>query len=81
MSLLIKDVFHSLSTMAMSEEQHKPKNSNLPKVFIINYPNYLGRWPEKSVKVFIGLLQNVESNAAVKGLDVDKLVLTHIAVN
>ena len=47
----------------------------------INYPNYLGRWPEKSVKVFIGLLQNVESNAAVKGLDVDKLVLTHIAVN
>jgi len=40
-----------------------------------------GRWPQKSVKVVIGLLQNLESNAAVKGLDTEKLVLRHVQVN
>ena len=33
------------------------------------------------MKVFLGLLQNLEANANVKGLDVEKLSLTHIQVN
>ena len=37
-----------------------------------------GRWPVKSVKVLLGLLQNLESNATVKNLDLDKLVITHV---
>ncbi|CAD7937937.1 unnamed protein product [Amoebophrya sp. A25] len=40
-----------------------------------------GRWPEKSVKVVLGLLQNAGSNAEFKSLDMDKLVITHIQVN
>jgi ribosomal protein L22 len=27
---------------------------------------YTGRWPEKSVKVILGLLQNLAANAAVR---------------
>eukprot|EP01017_Pseudomicrothorax_dubius_P017145 TRINITY_DN19462_c0_g1_i1.p1 TRINITY_DN19462_c0_g1~~TRINITY_DN19462_c0_g1_i1.p1 ORF type:complete len:206 (-),score=66.62 TRINITY_DN19462_c0_g1_i1:132-749(-) len=40
-----------------------------------------GRWPQKSVKIILGLLQNLESNANVKNLDVKKLVISHIQVN
>merc|ERR1712159_170348 len=39
------------------------------------------RWPEKSVKMLIGLLKNAEANAESKNLDTDKLIITHIAVN
>jgi large subunit ribosomal protein L17e len=40
-----------------------------------------GRWPQKSVKVVLGLLQNIVANAAVKGLEEDKLVITHVQIN
>ena len=40
-----------------------------------------GRWPEKSVKVVLGLLQNLEANANVKSLEVEKLVINHVQVN
>lgn len=61
----------------MLEEPLKQKNLVLLKVFLLK----IGRWPEKSVKVMIGLLKNVEANAQVKGLEAEKLNLTHIAVN
>eukprot|EP00392_Amoebophrya_sp_AT5.2_P014348 g14497.t1 len=38
-----------------------------------------GRWPEKSVKVVMGLLRNAESNAEFKGLDAEKLLISHVA--
>nr|KAJ3421568.1 60S ribosomal protein L17 [Polyrhizophydium stewartii] len=40
-----------------------------------------GRWPVKSVEFILGLLKNAESNAEVKGLDIDKLVVRHVQVN
>lgn len=40
-----------------------------------------GRWPEKSARYLLDLLENAESNADVKGLDVDTLVVSHIQVN
>jgi large subunit ribosomal protein L17e len=40
-----------------------------------------GRWPTKSVKVVLNLLANLEANAKVKGLETEKLVLSHIQVN
>ena len=43
--------------------------------------NGQGRWPAKSVELLIGLLRNAESNAEVKGLDVDSLYISHIQVN
>merc|ERR1712080_649476 len=40
-----------------------------------------GRWPVKSATFLLQLLKNAESNADVKGLDVDSLVIDHIQVN
>ena len=39
-----------------------------------------GRWPEKSAEFLLQLLKNAESNADLKGLDVDRLVIDHIQV-
>merc|ERR1712182_47839 len=39
------------------------------------------RWPNKSCQFLLHLLKNAESNAEVKGLDVDNLELFHIQVN
>ena len=40
-----------------------------------------GRWPKKSCEHVLGLLKNAESNAEVKGLDTEALVVKHIQVN
>ncbi|KAJ3410909.1 60S ribosomal protein L17 [Chytridiales sp. JEL 0842] len=40
-----------------------------------------GRWPVKSAEFLLGLLKNAESNAEVKNLNVDALVVRHIQVN
>ncbi|KAL7672259.1 hypothetical protein ACOME3_007150 [Neoechinorhynchus agilis] len=40
-----------------------------------------GRWPAKSAKFLLDLLQNAESNAEFKGLDVDRLHVEHVLVN
>lgn len=40
-----------------------------------------GRWPVKSCKFILDLLKNAESNAEMKNLDVDNLVIEHIQVN
>ncbi|XP_020525440.1 60S ribosomal protein L17 isoform X2 [Amborella trichopoda] len=45
------------------------------------HPNGQGRWPVKSAKFILNLLKSAESNADVKGLDVDTLFLSHIQVN
>lgn len=39
-----------------------------------------GRFPEKSVKHVYQLLKNLLANAEAKGLDAEKLVITHFAV-
>ncbi|XP_027096230.1 large ribosomal subunit protein uL22y-like [Coffea arabica] len=45
------------------------------------HSNGLGRWPVKSASFILDLLKNAESNAEVKGLDVDSLFISHIQVN
>ncbi|KAL4189760.1 hypothetical protein AMTRI_Chr08g208750 [Amborella trichopoda] len=45
------------------------------------HPNGQGRWPVKSAKFILNLLKGAESNADVKGLDVDTLCISHIQVN
>ena len=39
-----------------------------------------GRWPEKSCRFLLDLLQNVESNAEQQGLELKKLQVAHIQV-
>uniref|UniRef100_A0A8B9XF25 Large ribosomal subunit protein uL22 n=1 Tax=Bos mutus grunniens TaxID=30521 RepID=A0A8B9XF25_BOSMU len=40
-----------------------------------------GRRPRKSAEFLLHMLKNAESNAELKGLDVDSLVIEHIQVN
>uniref|UniRef100_H0XTH2 Large ribosomal subunit protein uL22 n=1 Tax=Otolemur garnettii TaxID=30611 RepID=H0XTH2_OTOGA len=40
-----------------------------------------GQWPKKSAEFLLPMLKNTESNAELKGLDVDSLVIEHIQVN
>ena len=40
-----------------------------------------GRWPQKNAEFLVHMLKNAESNAELKGLDVDSLVIEHIQVN
>ncbi|XP_057605958.1 60S ribosomal protein L17-like [Hippopotamus amphibius kiboko] len=40
-----------------------------------------GRWPKKSAECLLHMLKNAESNAELKGLDADSLVIEHIQVN
>uniref|UniRef100_A0A287AZ41 Large ribosomal subunit protein uL22 n=1 Tax=Sus scrofa TaxID=9823 RepID=A0A287AZ41_PIG len=40
-----------------------------------------GRWPKKSAEFLLHMLKNAESNAELKFLDVDSLVIEHIQVN
>ncbi|XP_020245346.1 60S ribosomal protein L17-like [Asparagus officinalis] len=44
------------------------------------HSNGQGRWPVKSARFILDLLKNAESNADVKGLDVDALFVSHIQV-
>jgi len=39
-----------------------------------------GRWPEKPSRYILQLLKNLHSNSESKGLDVEKCVITHVAV-
>ncbi len=43
--------------------------------------NGQGRWPKKSVDAILGLLQNMESNAELKGLQPEALFIQHVQVN
>ena len=38
-----------------------------------------GRFPEKSIKHVVALLQNLKSNAELKGLDVERCQISHVA--
>ena len=40
-----------------------------------------GRWPEKSIKIVLGLLKNAAANAEAKKLDVEKLIIKKVIVN
>lgn len=38
-------------------------------------------WPQKATKTFLDLLTNIESNATSKGLDLEKVTITHANCN
>ena len=40
-----------------------------------------GRWPKKSAEFLLHVLRNAETDAELKGSDVDSLVIEHIQVN
>ena len=44
-------------------------------------PGNVGRWPVKAAAVYRDLLRNAASNAEIKGLDGDNLIIDHAQVN
>lgn len=40
-----------------------------------------GRWPEKSVKYLLTLIDNLENNAKAKQLNLEEMVITHVQLN
>lgn len=46
-----------------------------------NWKVPVGRWPQKSCRFLMGLLKNAESNAELRGIDTENLVVSHIQVN
>lgn len=40
-----------------------------------------GRWPQKSVRIVLNLLANLEANSKVRNLDPEKIVISHVQVN
>ena len=40
-----------------------------------------GRWPKKSCEAVLNILSNAEANAESKGLDTEKLFISHVQVN
>ena len=44
-----------------------------------NFKHHNGRFPEKSVKHVLSLLKNLKSNAEMKGLDVERCKVSHVA--
>merc|ERR1711862_864620 len=40
-----------------------------------------GRWPTKSIKVVMGLVENMIANATTKTLDAQDLVINHVQIN
>lgn len=46
-----------------------------------NWKVPVGRWPKKSCNFLLGLLKNAESNAEIRGLDTENLLVHHVQVN
>merc|ERR1711862_839183 len=40
-----------------------------------------GRWPTKSIKIVLGLIDNMIANANSKSLDAENLVINHVQIN
>merc|ERR1711982_273195 len=40
-----------------------------------------GRWPTKSIKVVLGLVENMIANANTKQLDAENLFVSHVQIN
>lgn len=46
-----------------------------------NWKVPVGRWPTKSCKYLLAMVKNAESNADIRGIDTDTLVIDHVQVN
>ncbi|GLD91749.1 hypothetical protein PINS_up000282 [Pythium insidiosum] len=46
-----------------------------------NAPGDKCKWPQKATKIILDLVKNAEANAEVKGLDTDKLFISHAQAN
>ena len=72
---------HIMKLWAVSWYEHYPYSCCIQQAKNHKAAGSQGRWPKKSATVLLQLLRNAESNAEVKMLNTDALVIDHIQVN
>lgn len=73
----LKDVLEHKSCIPYSRFDHSVGRCSAA----IQFGLTKGRWPEKSVRYFLGLIQNAKANAEAKKLNVEKLAIKNVFVN
>merc|ERR1712203_401675 len=65
---------HPVQPLQRFNRPHRPDQG-------VQVTNFIGSLAREVLRILLGMLKNSESNAEVKGLDVDALVIDHIQVN
>ena len=73
----LKEVLEHKKCIPFSRYDHSMGRTGQAK----NYGLTKGRWPEKSIKYILNLLQNAKANAESKKLNVEKLAIKRVVVN
>jgi large subunit ribosomal protein L17e len=73
----LKEVLEHKKCIPFSRYDHSMGRTGQAK----NYGLTKGRWPEKSIKYMLNLIQNAKANAEAKKLNVDKLAIKRVVVN
>ena len=73
----LKEVLEHKKCIPFSRYDHSMGRTGQAKYYGLTK----GRWPEKSIKYMLNLIQNARSNAEAKKLNVDKLAIKRVVVN
>ena len=73
----LKEVLEHKKCIPFSRYDHSMGRTGQAKCYGLTK----GRWPEKSIKYMLNLIQNARSNAEAKKLNVDKLAIKRVVVN
>jgi len=73
----LKEVLEHKKCIPFSRYDHSMGRTGQAKVYGLTK----GRWPQKSIKYILNLLQNARANAEAKKLNVDKLAIKRVVVN
>ncbi|XP_061010024.1 large ribosomal subunit protein uL22-like [Dama dama] len=76
-----RETAQAIKCMHIRKATKYPKDVTLKKQCAKQWGWTQGRWPKKSAEFLLHMLKNADSNAELKGLDVDSLVIEHIQVN
>ena len=73
----LKEVLEHKKCIPFSRYDHSMGRTGQAKCYGLTK----GRWPEKSIKYMLNLIQNARANAEAKKLNVDKLAIKRVVVN
>ena len=73
----LKEVLEHKKCIPFSRYDHSMGRTGQAKCYGLTK----GRWPEKSIKYMLNLIQNAKANAEAKKLNVDKLAIKRVVVN
>lgn len=78
---LLNDVIHFKTPIPYSRYKLSIAHKAELPVRFSKWKTPVGRYPIKACRYILKLLNNVENNASNKGLNIDKLVIIHIAAH